>query len=132
MLLVKNLVQHPFNFKFSSLNLFFKPKTIRLYTSSIDYLNSISTIDCNYMERKDYANAYLIHENKFAAFIDNNTNHSVPILMKELKSKNLEPENVQYIIITHVHLDHAGGTSMLSELCPKATILAHEVCHELF
>ena len=36
-----------------------------------------------------------------------------------------KPENVEFLIVTHVHLDHAGGTSALLEHCPRATVLAH-------
>lgn len=99
----------------------------RAYSSSADYLKTITTIDCNYMERNDYASAYLVSNGSSAAFIDNNTNHCVPTLMNTLKEQGLGPENVKYIIVTHVHLDHAGGTGLLAELCPDATILAHPV-----
>ena len=104
----------------------------RNYSSSSDYLNTITTIDCNYMERPDYASAYLVTNGKHAAFIDNNTYQCVPSLMKALEDQGLAPENVDYIIITHVHLDHAGATGVLAELCPNATVLAHPVRGSLF
>lgn len=99
----------------------------RNYSSSADYLKTITTIDCHYMERADYATAYLVTNGSHAAFIDNNTNHCVPTLMKSLEDQGLTPEQVDYIIITHVHLDHAGATGALAELCPNATVLAHPV-----
>lgn len=34
-------------------------------------------------------------------------------------------DSSQYIIVTHIHLDHAGGTSKLAKLCPNAKVLAH-------
>lgn len=104
----------------------------RSYSTPSEYLKTITTIDCNYMEREDYATAYLVTNGKHAAFIDNNTNHCVPTLMKSLEEQGLAPENVDYIIITHVHLDHAGATGALAELCPNATVLAHPVRHHLF
>jgi glyoxylase-like metal-dependent hydrolase (beta-lactamase superfamily II) len=90
-------------------------------------LKTITTIDCNYMERRDYASAYLVTNGNHAAFIDNNTNNSVPLMMQALEQQGLRPEHVDYIIITHVHLDHAGGTGLLAELCPNAKVLAHPV-----
>ena len=60
-----------------------------------------------------------------AAFVENNTTHSVPRLLAELERQGLSPEQVEYAIITHVHLDHAGGSSALLEHCPNATLLAH-------
>ena len=45
--------------------------------------------------------------------------------MEVLKKEGLKPEDVQYLIITHVHLDHAGGSSALLKACPNAVLLAH-------
>lgn len=89
----------------------------------------VVTIDCEYL-RPRFAAAYLLVDDSAdsgpeAAFVDNNTAHSVPLLLKALHAEGLSPEQVRYIIITHVHLDHAGGTSELMKACPRATLLAH-------
>ena len=84
----------------------------------------VLTLDCGYLQPQ-FAAAFLLVENGRATFIENNTAHSVPILLQALKSNGLAPSDVDFIIITHVHLDHAGGTSALLEACPKATVLAH-------
>lgn len=85
---------------------------------------SIVTIDCQYMLPRKGA-AYLIHGNGRAAFVDNNTMHAVPHLLGALRESGLRPEQVDYLIITHVHPDHAGGTGTLLKHCPNATVLAH-------
>lgn len=72
-----------------------------------------------------FAAAYLIADGDEAAFVDNNTCHAVPRLLETLKHADLSPGQVRYLIVTHVHLDHAGGTSALADACPDATILAH-------
>ncbi|TGM03522.1 MBL fold metallo-hydrolase [Leptospira barantonii] len=82
------------------------------------------TIDCDYIS-PGVACAYLIVEGEEAAFVENNTNHAVPILLEELKNAGRKPEDVKYIIVTHVHLDHAGGTGLLAKHCPNAIVLAH-------
>jgi glyoxylase-like metal-dependent hydrolase (beta-lactamase superfamily II) len=106
----------------------------------------IRTIDCQYLH-PEFAAAYLLiddgmgdekgagtgapgcvtapHPQARAVFIDNNTAHSVPLLLKALQEEGLSPEQVEYVIITHVHLDHAGGTSQLMKACPNAVLLAH-------
>jgi glyoxylase-like metal-dependent hydrolase (beta-lactamase superfamily II) len=88
-------------------------------------MHGIHTIDCLYLDRPRFAAAYLIVDGDEAAFIDNNTGHAVPLLLAALKNAGLSPEQVRYLIVTHVHLDHAGGTSALRAACPNATILAH-------
>jgi glyoxylase-like metal-dependent hydrolase (beta-lactamase superfamily II) len=85
---------------------------------------SIITIDCNYIY-PEIAAAFLMVEGNEATFIENNTSKSVPFLLRELEKTNISRENVKYIIITHVHLDHAGGTSELLKHCPNAIVLAH-------
>lgn len=85
---------------------------------------SIITIDCQYSVCGKAA-AYLIIEGDRAAFVDNNTARAVPHLLQALADNGLAPEQVDYAIITHVHLDHAGGSAALMEACPNATLLAH-------
>ena len=82
------------------------------------------TIDCQYLFPQ-FAASFLRVVNGRAIFIENNTVHAVPRLMKELRSHQVSPENVDFLIVTHAHLDHAGGTSLLADLCPRATVLAH-------
>jgi glyoxylase-like metal-dependent hydrolase (beta-lactamase superfamily II) len=88
-------------------------------------MTGIHTIDTHYLGRTELAAAYLIVEGDRAAFVDNNTNDAVPRLLAALDEQGLSPEQVEYLIITHVHLDHAGGTSKLAQACPNATVLAH-------
>lgn len=88
-------------------------------------MNDVTTIDCHYLDRPEFAAAYLLVEGDEAAFIDNNTNHAVPRMLAALETAGLRPEQVRYLIVTHVHLDHSGGTSALAKLCPQATVLAH-------
>lgn len=86
--------------------------------------DSVVLIDAHYVAPNKAA-VYLILENGRAAFIDNNTSHALPHLMGALQRVGLTPEDVEYAIITHVHLDHAGGTASLLKACPNATVLAH-------
>ncbi len=86
---------------------------------------SITTIDCHYHGESEKAAAFLIVEGERAAFVDNNTRLAVPRLLEALGAQGLRPEAVDFLIVTHVHLDHAGGTAELLRHCPKATVLAH-------
>ncbi len=60
-----------------------------------------------------------------AAFIEVGTNSSTPRLMKILEQRGWKPQDVTYVIVTHVHLDHAGGAGSLMQLLPNATLLVH-------
>jgi glyoxylase-like metal-dependent hydrolase (beta-lactamase superfamily II) len=85
---------------------------------------SIITVDCQYTG-PEIAAAFLIVEDGAAAFVDNNTARAVPYLLEALDRHGLVPEQVEYLIVTHVHLDHAGGTAELLKHCPRATVLCH-------
>jgi glyoxylase-like metal-dependent hydrolase (beta-lactamase superfamily II) len=68
----------------------------------------ITCIDTQYM-RPDFVAAYLIEDNGHIAFVDTGCYLSVPTLLATLDEKNIKREQVDYIILTHIHLDHAGG-----------------------
>ena len=84
----------------------------------------VETIDCEYTLPRFAAAYLLVHEGR-AAFVDNNTVHAVPKMLAALARHGLGPEHVDWCIITHVHLDHAGGSSALMKACPNATLVAH-------
>ncbi len=86
---------------------------------------SVTTIDCEYLDHSGFAAAYLIREGGRAAFVETNTNKAVPRMLETLPAAGLTERDVEYVIITHVHLDHAGGASALMASCPNATLLAH-------
>jgi glyoxylase-like metal-dependent hydrolase (beta-lactamase superfamily II) len=81
-------------------------------------------IDCNYLFPEGAA-SYLLVEDAEAAFIETNTTRAAPLLLAALQQQGLRPEAVRYVIITHVHLDHAGGAGTLMQMCPRAMLLCH-------
>ncbi len=83
------------------------------------------TIDCDYLGAPGVAAAYLLEAGDELAFVETNTTRALPLLLGALAQRQLRPEQVRYVIITHVHLDHAGGAGALMRACPSATLLAH-------
>jgi glyoxylase-like metal-dependent hydrolase (beta-lactamase superfamily II) len=81
-------------------------------------------IDCDYVAPQ-FAAAYLVREGHEAAFVEANTARALPRLLGALAQAGLEPEQVRWLFITHVHLDHAGGAWALMDACPNATLLCH-------
>ncbi len=89
-----------------------------------DLGHGIFAIDTGY-QRPRFDAAYLIVEAGRAAFIDTGTNFAVPRLLAALDAQGLEADAVDWVIPTHVHLDHAGGVGLLMQSLPKARLLAH-------
>ena len=69
--------------------------------------------------------SYLIVENGRAAFVDTGPNNAVPRLLAALEAHGLRARRVDYVIPTHVHLDHAGGAGLLMQQLPNAKLLIH-------
>ena len=86
--------------------------------------HGIAVIDTGF-HRPLFDAAYLIVENGRAAFVDTGTNHSVPRLLAALAAAGLDTAAVDYVIATHVHLDHAGGAGLLMQSLPRARLVAH-------
>jgi len=90
----------------------------------IDYDHGISAIDSEYY-RPGLAAIHLIVEGSTAALVDTGTFFSVPGVMEVLCQKNISPENISYVFLTHIHLDHAGGAGEFMRLFPNAKLVVH-------
>jgi glyoxylase-like metal-dependent hydrolase (beta-lactamase superfamily II) len=86
--------------------------------------DGIVAIDTQYARSLQDA-SHLIVENGRAAFVDTGVNSSVPLLINALHRGNLDAGDVDYVLLTHVHLDHAGGAGELMEALPNATCVVH-------
>jgi len=85
---------------------------------------SIYTIDTAF-QRNDFDAAYLVVENGRAAFIDCGTGLAVPAMLAALERAGCTPEQVDWLVLTHVHLDHAGGAGLLMQQLPHAMLVVH-------
>ncbi len=86
--------------------------------------HGIHVVDTGFY-RPRFDAAYLVVENGRAAFIDTGTNLAVPRLLAALDDLGLARDAVDYVIPTHVHLDHAGGAGLLMQSLPQARMLVH-------
>ncbi len=91
---------------------------------TIDYDHGISAIDAQF-HRPQRASIHLIVENGVAALIDTGTSFSIPGVIQVLNEKNLTVEDVAFIFLTHIHLDHAGGASECMRCFPNAKLVVH-------
>jgi glyoxylase-like metal-dependent hydrolase (beta-lactamase superfamily II) len=68
---------------------------------------------------------HIIVDGGRAAFVDVGTNFSVPYLLAALDELSIPRAAVDYILLTHVHLDHAGGAGLLLQGLPNARAFVH-------
>jgi glyoxylase-like metal-dependent hydrolase (beta-lactamase superfamily II) len=57
--------------------------------------------------------------------VESGPTSSVPRLVEGLKELKVSFEEVEYVAVTHVHLDHGGGVGTLLKLLPNAKVLVH-------
>lgn len=69
--------------------------------------------------------SHLIIEGGRAAFVDTGVNESVPLLLDALHRESLDVGDVDYVFLTHIHLDHAGGAGQLMQALPNARCVVH-------
>jgi glyoxylase-like metal-dependent hydrolase (beta-lactamase superfamily II) len=86
--------------------------------------HGIHAIDTGFV-RPYFDASHLIVEEGRAAFVDVGTNASAPGLLAALASLGLERDAVDFVIVTHVHLDHAGGAGEMMRLLPRARLVVH-------
>ncbi len=99
--------------------------TLALAAGDIEPLpHGIYAIDTGF-QRPRFDAAYLIVERGRGAFVDTGTNLAVPRLLAALAVAGLEPAAVDWLIVTHVHLDHAGGAGLLLQSLPNAQLVVH-------
>lgn len=90
----------------------------------MDYGQGIHALDAGYL-RPGLAAVYLIVQDGRVALVDTGTQHCVPAVLNLLAALGLGPEAVDYLLLTHVHLDHAGAAGALMARCPHARLVVH-------
>ena len=86
--------------------------------------HGITAVDTGY-HRPRFDASHIIADSGEAAFVDTGTTHSVPMLLAALDSLDIPREAVRYVLLTHVHLDHAGGAGELMRHLPEAVCVVH-------
>lgn len=90
----------------------------------VDFGHGIHLVDADYL-RSGLAAIHLIVEQGRAALVDTGTSHSLPGVLAALRELGLTPDAVDYVILTHVHLDHAGGAGTMMRAFPNARLVVH-------
>jgi len=67
---------------------------------------------------------YLIRGEK-TVLIESGAAPSNPHILSALEELGIDPAEIDALLVTHIHLDHAGGAGLLMSQCPNATLFAH-------
>jgi len=71
-----------------------------------------------------FIGAHLLYGERMA-LIDVGPRASVPNLLLALDTLSISPKRIEYIVLTHIHIDHAGGAGTTARDMSNAKVLAH-------
>jgi glyoxylase-like metal-dependent hydrolase (beta-lactamase superfamily II) len=87
--------------------------------------DGITAIDTFMGRRARYTAAYLLDAAE-PTLVETGPGTSVEPVVAALDHLGIEPRALAHIVLTHIHLDHAGGVGQLAERFPMATVWVHE------
>ena len=88
--------------------------------------SGLDFIDLNFLGRPGIIATAILHGSAGAALVDPGPTTSLDRLTTELTRKGIRFEDVRQILLTHIHLDHAGATGSILEKYPHIDVLVHE------
>jgi len=88
-------------------------------------MNSITTLDNLWMGRPHTIAAALLESDGHRAIIDPGPGSTIETLRQSLHARGLSVADLDAILLTHIHLDHAGATGALVRENPRLTVYVH-------
>jgi glyoxylase-like metal-dependent hydrolase (beta-lactamase superfamily II) len=88
------------------------------------FADGITAVDTEYVRPQMDASHVVVSDGR-AAIVDTGPNTAVPLVLAALTELGLAPDAVDFLFLTHVHLDHAGGAGALMRALPNATCVVH-------
>jgi glyoxylase-like metal-dependent hydrolase (beta-lactamase superfamily II) len=88
--------------------------------SGLDY------VDLNFLGRPEIIATGILHGSAGVALVDPGPERALPELTSQLTRKGIRFEDVRQLLITHIHLDHAGATGTIVDKYPHIQVLVHE------
>ena len=92
--------------------------------TALEYEGGIVAIDSG-MVRSQMAACYLLESDSSMAIIETGNNASTDRILEVISRRGRRMEDVSHVIVTHVHLDHAGGAGSLMRQLPNAILAVH-------
>ena len=86
--------------------------------------NGVYAFDAGYV-RPLMAAIHLVVDDGRVAVVDTASNTALAPTLAALQALGLGPDSVDYVVLTHVHLDHAGGAGAMMAAFPNARLVVH-------
>ncbi len=90
----------------------------------LPYDHGIYALDSGYIRPRLAAIHFIVEQGR-VAIIDTASYTACPRVLDALQALGLTPASVDYVFLTHIHLDHAGGAGALMQAFPEARLVVH-------
>ena len=87
--------------------------------------DNIYLTDTLYLGREKFAASYFIEDGGEIAIVETNTNHAIPGILNAILNSGFKLSQIKYVVLTHIHLDHAGGAGLIMKELPDAELIVH-------
>ncbi len=84
-------------------------------------------VDLDFRDTEGLVAAYLLPEPEGWALVETGPTSCRSALLRGIAAAGVAPEEVRDVLVTHIHLDHAGGLGAVAEDLPRAQLHAHEL-----
>ena len=85
---------------------------------------NIYMIDAQLCSIAKLGSVYLLNEEK-KVLVDSGPSSSASVVLDGIRQVGVRPEDINYIIVSHIHLDHGGGAGVLLKHMPQAQVVVH-------
>jgi glyoxylase-like metal-dependent hydrolase (beta-lactamase superfamily II) len=80
-----------------------------------------------FLDEPGIIGSYLLADQEHLLLIDPGPTTTLPALLDAIRATGHAPEALTHILLTHIHLDHAGATGNLLQYAPQATVYVHRL-----
>jgi glyoxylase-like metal-dependent hydrolase (beta-lactamase superfamily II) len=91
----------------------------------------VLTIDLNFQNKTQAIASYLIRHNDAVVLIESGPGSTLPALEAALAKEHLTPRDITHVLLTHIHLDHAGAAGWLSQQGAEIYVHPNGAAHML-
>ncbi|MEA2524053.1 MAG: hypothetical protein QOF73_1280 [Thermomicrobiales bacterium] len=92
-------------------------------TTQVD--DGVWQIDLGFQGRRGVVAAYLLAGDGDLALIETGPSSTLPTLLAGIRAAGFAPEQLTHLLVTHIHLDHAGAAGPLTRDLPSARVFVH-------
>lgn len=93
---------------------------------AVENSDTVHYVDTGVYDTVEYGSIYLVDAER-PALVDSGIGTNYDLILDAMAEVGIDREDLEYVLLTHVHLDHAGGAGHLLTECPNATVLCHEM-----